>query len=98
MLQRTWVHGLGAVLAVAIATLLVSIFHEVVTGAMKQGEQRRANDAQQAMATWRCRSMGGTGARDACLLRLRLRLTVQDEIQASHPAAPQKLALVPAGF
>ncbi|MDZ4145658.1 MAG: hypothetical protein U1D29_14180 [Burkholderiales bacterium] len=96
MLQRTWARALGGVLALATATLLVLAFHGVVIGIMRQGELRRANDAQHDMAVWRCRSMGGKSAREVCLLQLALK--APDAMQASHPGVLLTVALVPAGL
>ena len=96
MLQPTWARTLGAVLALATVGLLVSTFHGGVTGAMKQGELRRANDAQHDMAVWRCRTLGGKGAREVCLLQLALK--APDAMQASHPGVLLTVALVPAGL
>ncbi len=94
MLQRIWIQALGVMLAVAMTTLLVSTFHDVVISAMKQGELRRVNDAQHDMAVWRCRTMGRKGDRDVCLLQLALKSP--DAMQASHPDVLLTVALVPA--
>ena len=49
---------------------LVVTFHQVVRGAVQQGEVRRQATAAHAEAVWRCRTLRGQGVRVDCLLRL----------------------------
>ena len=45
-------------------------FHQVVHGAVQQGELRHKANALHAEATWRCKILPGRGASDGCLLQL----------------------------
>lgn len=49
---------------------LLLAFHQVVSGAVQQGELRRKAVAMQAEATGRCHRLPGSSARDNCLLQL----------------------------
>jgi len=59
----------GIVLTLAIVGLVVA-FHQVVSGAVQQGELRRKAVAAHAEAAWRCRALRGAKMRVDCLLRL----------------------------
>lgn len=52
--------GLGLLLA----------FHQVVLGAVEQGELRRKTAATQAEAAWRCNALSGARSREICLVLL----------------------------
>lgn len=45
-------------------------FHQVVHGAVQQGELRHKTNALHAEATWRCKILPGRDASDGCLLQL----------------------------
>lgn len=60
---------LGLLAAVAIVGLLLA-FHQVVRGAVAQGESRRHAVAVHADATWRCEALRGIGQSQACLAQL----------------------------
>jgi len=55
--------------ALAIFGLLLA-FHQVVRGAVQQGELRRKATATHAEAVWRCNALGGLHGRDDCLLQV----------------------------
>ena len=59
----------GILATLTILGMLLA-FHEVVQGAVRQGDLRRQADAIHAEATWRCRALRGLGASDNCLQRL----------------------------
>jgi hypothetical protein len=58
----------GTLAALAIVGLLLA-FHQVVRGAVEQGELRRKATAMQAEAVWRCNALRGPLGRDDCLLQ-----------------------------
>ena len=58
-----------AVAALALLGLLLA-FHEVVRGAVLQGEQRRAAVAAIELATWRCSTQPRATLRSSCLAAL----------------------------
>ncbi len=59
---------------VTLATLVIfgmlAAFHEVVRGAVLQGEQQRKASALQVEANWRCNTVKDLRARDNCLWQL----------------------------
>jgi hypothetical protein len=59
----------GILAALIIIGLVVS-FHQVVRGAVQQGESRRKATATRVEAGWRCNTMRSLVARADCLLRL----------------------------
>jgi hypothetical protein len=59
--------GIAVMLA---AVCLVVAFHQVVSGAVLQGETRRKATASLAEAVWRCKALRGAGMRVDCLLQL----------------------------
>lgn len=59
-----------AMLASLVILGMLLAFHEVVHGAVQQGELRNKASALHADATWRCKILPGPGARDGCLLQL----------------------------
>jgi hypothetical protein len=77
-LQRWW-HQLptgvrspiwpGLLAALIILGMLLA-FHQVVVGAVQQGELRHKVSAMQAEAAWRCNSLRGLDAIGSCLLEL----------------------------
>ena len=58
-----------AVLAILITLSLMLLFHQVLLGAVAQGELRQQARNQQSEVFWRCNSMGATAERDNCLRR-----------------------------
>ncbi len=58
------------VLGTLIVLGLLMAFHQVVLGAMQQGELHRKATAVKAEASWRCNTLGGPGEGEACLLRV----------------------------
>ena len=59
----------GIVAMLGIIGLLLT-FHQVVLGAVQQGELRRQATATHAEATWRCNALQGLRASDTCLMQL----------------------------
>ena len=59
----------GLLATLAFLGLLLA-FHQVVRGAVQQGELRRATTAAHAAATWRCAGLGAPGLRERCLAEL----------------------------
>lgn len=62
----TW---LGVALTLVLFGLVV-VFHEVVRGAVEQGDTRRRATAMHAEAVWRCKALRGSRMQGDCLLRL----------------------------
>jgi hypothetical protein len=60
---------LGIVLMLAAFSLMVA-FHQVVRGAVQQGDTRRKATAAHVEEQWRCKALNGPRARVDCLLRL----------------------------
>lgn len=79
-LQRWWhqlptgVHSpiWPGILAALIILGMLLAFHQVVVGAVQQGELRHKATAMQAEAAWRCNSLRGLDASGSCLLQLNL--------------------------
>lgn len=71
-----------AILAAVLTAGLLLAFHQVVQGAVLQGEVRRQAFATHTMETSRCNTLGEAGATSSCLL----------ELKAS--AAPRAIRLV----
>jgi hypothetical protein len=63
-------HWPGILAALAIVGLLAA-FHQVVRGAVQQGELRRIATAVHAEAAWRCNALRGLHVRDNCLVEAR---------------------------
>ncbi len=65
-------HRLGwpASLAVVLLLALLGLFHQVLRGAVRQGDLRREATAQHASALLHCRELPDRRARDSCLHRL----------------------------
>jgi len=60
----------GILAAIAVVGLLLA-FHQVVSGAVQQGELRRKATAAYAEAAWRCNALRGVRAvRESCLSQL----------------------------
>ena len=59
----------AAAAGVAILGLLLA-FHQVVSGAVRQGEVRRAALASEGEARWRCNALASIRLRDGCLVQL----------------------------
>lgn len=60
----------GIVSTLAILGLLVA-FHQVVQGAVKQGQSHVKATALHAEANWRCNSLPDLREREACLVQLK---------------------------
>lgn len=60
-----------AVLATLITLSLMLVFHQVVLGAVAQGELRQQARNLQSQALWRCNSSPDTHGRDNCLRQVR---------------------------
>ena len=78
-----WSAALRSPLAHAIlATLamlgLLLAFHQVVLGAVQQGELRRKATAMQADAAWRCNAMPVARSREGCLMQSNATPPVRD--------------------
>ena len=68
---------------------LVVAFHQVVRGAVDQGDTRRKGAATHAEAVWRCKALQGPRMRVECLLRLNSPLpTVIVESPGDRPGGP----------
>lgn len=70
--QLVWLRSVpwtGALAVIAILGLLLA-FHQVVSGSVQQGEQRRAAEALKGEATWRCNAIASLRERDGCLVQL----------------------------
>jgi hypothetical protein len=67
---------------VVLATLamlgLLLAFHQVVLGAVHQGEMRRKATAMQTEAAWRCKVLPATRLQEGCLLQLKATPPVRD--------------------
>ncbi len=63
---------------------MLMTFHQVVHGAVQQGELRHKNSAAHTEATWRCKTLQGTVATGSCLLQLN---TAYGEAALEAPAA-----------
>jgi hypothetical protein len=59
------------ILAALAAVGLLVAFHQVVRGAVQQGELRRLASAVHAEAVWHCNALRGSHMRDSCLLQAR---------------------------
>jgi hypothetical protein len=57
-------------LATLIVLGMLMAFHQVVRGAVQQGELRQQAIATHAAATWRCNALNGTAASGSCLSQL----------------------------
>jgi len=94
-LQRWWQHLPAEVrepiwprlLAALLILGLLLAFHEVVRGAVQQSELRHKATATQAAAIWRCRTLGGPGASEGCLLQLHLATQGDPVLQAQNMQA-----------
>jgi hypothetical protein len=69
-LNTTDIAWLRILAALAAVGLLVT-FHQVVRGAVQQGESRRIATAVHAESVWRCKALGTPLVRDSCLLQAR---------------------------
>lgn len=58
------------ILATLIIIGLLASFHQVVQGAVQQGELRRKATAMQVEAMWRCNALQSLVVRADCLLQL----------------------------
>jgi hypothetical protein len=76
-----------AVLATLAMIGLLLAFHQVVLGAVRQGELRRKTTAMQAEAAWRCNALPGARLRDGCLMQLNATPTVRDGATEANVAS-----------
>ena len=85
-----------------VATLIVlgmlMAFHQVVRGAVQQGELRQQAIATHAAATWRCNALNGTGASGSCLSQLNApirdgSLPQAQDVQAARQAGIQQVSV-----
>jgi hypothetical protein len=92
---RGWPGALRLPLGHAILAMLTGIgllmaFHQVVLGAVQQGELRRKATAMQAEAESRCNALNGARSREICLMQLnampplRAGVTVANVASAGH--------------
>jgi hypothetical protein len=59
-----------ALLALLAGLGLLLAFHQVVRGAVQQGELRGKTAAMQSETAWRCNVLSGTRSREICLVQL----------------------------
>ena len=79
------------VVATVMSLGLLLALHEVVLGAVRQGELRRMAVAKQAEASWRCGAMQNVSLRDGC------RLQLSSPTRADVPLNIQNAAMVATG-
>jgi hypothetical protein len=60
----------SGILATLTSAGLLLAFHQVVDGAVKEGEQRREATATRAEAAWHCSALPGDRSRRDCLAAL----------------------------
>lgn len=60
-----------AILATLITLSLMLVFHQIVLGAVAQGELRQQARTLQSQALWRCNSSPDTHGRDNCLRQVK---------------------------
>lgn len=70
-LEMLTVAGPRALAALVAVALLVG-FHQVVRGAVQQGELRRVARVVHTDTVWRCNALRGQDMRDSCLVEARL--------------------------
>lgn len=70
-----------AVLAILIILSLMLVFHQVVLGAVAQGEFRQQARNQQSKEFWRCNSLRVPGERDNCLRQLNATVSAGTSMQ-----------------
>lgn len=66
MQTTVWLIILGSLIILG----MLMAFHQVVHGAVQQGDLRNRTNALHAEATWRCKILPGRDASDGCLLQL----------------------------
>jgi len=82
----------GLLASLAILGLLLA-FHQVVSGAVQQGELRHKATAMHSEATWRCNTLRGLRASENCRSQLNAPTRSDALLQASDmPAARQSNA------
>src|SRR3954454_2536595 len=79
-------------LAALITLALLTGFHSVVRGAMKQGELLRMNTATRAEAVWRCNALSGARMRATCLAQIDAPPPEQPDGEAPPNTAAERLA------
>jgi hypothetical protein len=70
LLQRPATSRPLAIIALALATLLLLGFHQVVSGALRQAESQRAARHQLAEAEAPCLGLADAPQRQLCILRV----------------------------
>jgi len=76
-----------AVLATLALLGLLLAFHQVVLGAVQQGELRRKATAMQADAAWRCNALLVARSREGCLVQLNATPPVRDGATEANVAS-----------
>lgn len=76
-----------AILALLAGLGLLSAFHQVVLGAVQQGELRRKTAAMQAETAWRCNVLSGTRSREICLAQLHATPPLRDGVSEANVAS-----------
>jgi hypothetical protein len=84
-----------AVLATLVMLGLLLAFHQVVLGAVQQGELRRKAAATQADAAWRCNAIPGARSREGCLMQLNATPPVRDAANEANLASLRRLQALP---
>jgi hypothetical protein len=79
-----------AILAVLAALGLLLAFHQVVLGAVQQGELRRKASAMQAEAASRCNALTGTRSRETCLMQLNATPAGRDRVNVATVATVRR--------
>jgi hypothetical protein len=72
----------SALLATLTILGLLLAFHQVVSGAVQQGELRHQASVLHSEATWRCKAMGSLRASESCLSQLKALARVNPLLQA----------------
>ena len=78
-------------IAVLTVVFLLLAFHQVVRGAVHQGELLRMSTATHSEAVWRCSSLRGQRVRESCLAQLNA--APHDDAPLQNTAAVATVAL-----
>jgi len=79
---------LGQTILATLAGLgLLLAFHQVVLGAVQQGDLRRKATAIQAEAAWRCNALSGARSREICLMQLNVTPPARDGVTLVNVAS-----------
>jgi hypothetical protein len=82
--RSPWTSGL---LATLVIFGMLMAFHDVVSGAVRQGEIRNKAIAAHVTATLRCNSLRDPHARDSCLLQLETAASAEGLLAAQNPSS-----------